>query len=63
MGCECRCIHMVSSWISNCQRYEIVSARHQLLAEIGRVCYYPYEFLSYQIRKLLCENSQEGLVS
>jgi hypothetical protein len=62
-SCECGCIiviNMVSSWISNCQREEIVNTRHQLMAEIDRVCY-PYEFLSYQIRKLLCENSQEGL--
>jgi hypothetical protein len=60
--CDCGCINMVSSWISNCQRQEIVSARHQLMAEIDRICF-PYEFLSYQIRKLLCENSQEGLLA
>jgi hypothetical protein len=60
--CECGCINMVSSWISNCQRQEIVSTRHQLMAEIDRICF-PYEFLSYQIRKLLCENSQEGLLA
>jgi hypothetical protein len=60
--CECGCINMVSSWISNCQRQEIVSTRHQLMAEIDRICF-PYEFLSSQIRKLLCENSQEGLLT
>jgi hypothetical protein len=59
-SCECGCINMVSSWISNCQREEIVNTRHQLMADIDRFCY-PYEFLSFQIRKLLCENSQEGL--
>jgi hypothetical protein len=59
--CECGCINMVSAWISNCQRQEIVSARHQLMAENDRICF-PYEFLSCQIRKLLCENSQESLL-
>jgi hypothetical protein len=51
---------MVSSWITKCQREEIVSARHQLMAEIDRICF-PYEFLSCQIRKLLCEDSKEHL--
>jgi hypothetical protein len=41
-------------------REEIVSACLQPMAEIDRICF-PFEFLSCQIRKLLCENSQEGL--
>jgi hypothetical protein len=52
---------ILTSTISNCQRQEIVSARHQLMAENDRICF-PYEFLSCQIRKLLCENSQESLL-
>jgi hypothetical protein len=50
--CACVCLCYVIMFVSYCVC--------QLMADIDRFCY-PYEFLSFQIRKLLCENSQEGL--